>query len=174
MIPGLDKIDRYIACFLPDEKKDTKEWISYILTGETILNPAEFVKKIGELLTSYGQEWKKLFFSILLLFLVSAMLSSFMEAFKSAGSAKAAKLLFLLCELVIVIRVWKGIEEKYPETKVWELVTPYFEKRNINFYVNKCGFKIVEFFNKYHQDPHLKDSDDGFKEEFFRFEKVMK
>lgn len=111
MIPGLDKIDRYIACFLPDEKKDTKEWISYILTGETILNPAEFVKKIGELLTSYGQEWKKLFFSILLLFLVSAMLSSFMEAFKSAGSAKAAKLLFLLCELVIVIRVWKSIEE---------------------------------------------------------------
>ena len=42
----------------------------------------------------------------------------------------------------------KGIEEKYPETKVWELVTPYFEKRNIHFYVNKCGFKIVEFFNK--------------------------
>lgn len=70
--------------------------------------------------------------------------------------------------------VWKGIEEKYPETKVWELVTPYFEKRNINFYVNKCGFKIVEFYNKYHQDPNLKDSDNGFKEEFFRFEKVMR
>lgn len=70
--------------------------------------------------------------------------------------------------------ILKGIEEKYPETKVWELVTPYFEKRNINFYVNKCGFKIVEFFNKYHQYPGLKDSDSGFKEEFFRFEKVMK
>ena len=70
--------------------------------------------------------------------------------------------------------IWKGIEEKYPETKVWGLVTPYFEKRNINFYVNKCGFKIVEFFNKYHKDPNLKDSHGGFKEEFFRFEKVMK
>lgn len=70
--------------------------------------------------------------------------------------------------------IWKGIEEKYPKTKVWELVTPYFEKRNINFYVNKCGFKIVEFYNKYHQDPNFKDSNDGFKEELFRFEKVMK
>ncbi|MCF0147588.1 MAG: GNAT family N-acetyltransferase [Clostridium sp.] len=70
--------------------------------------------------------------------------------------------------------VWKGIEEKYPETKVWELVTPYFEKRNINFYVNKCGFKIVEFFNKYHPYPGFNDSDSEFKEDFFRFEKVMK
>lgn len=69
--------------------------------------------------------------------------------------------------------IWKHIEEKYPKTKVWELVTPYFEKRNINFYVNKCGFHIVEFFNKYHKDKKVGDSNIGFKEEFFRFEKVM-
>ena len=70
--------------------------------------------------------------------------------------------------------IWKGIEEKYPETKVWELVTPYFEKRNINFYVNKCGFKIVEFFNKYHPNPKLKEDENRFKEDFFRFQKIMK
>lgn len=70
--------------------------------------------------------------------------------------------------------IWKAIEEKYPKTKVWELVTPYFEKRNINFYVNKCGFKIVEFFNKYHTDPDFDEPEVGFKEDFFRFEKVMK
>ena len=28
---------------------------------------------------------------------------------------------------------WKAIEAQYPETKVWEVVTPYFEKRNIHF-----------------------------------------
>lgn len=70
--------------------------------------------------------------------------------------------------------VWKQIEEKYPHTKVWEVVTPYFEKRNINFYVNKCGFHIVEFFNKYHKDTRMDDSNEEFKEEYFRFEKVMK
>lgn len=29
-------------------------------------------------------------------------------------------------------KAWKSVEEKYPETKVWETHTPYFEKRNIN------------------------------------------
>lgn len=51
--------------------------------------------------------------------------------------------------------VWSLVEKMYPQTKVWETYTPYFEKRNIHFYVNKCGFKIVEFFNSHHQDPNL-------------------
>ena len=51
------------------------------------------------------------------------------------------------CSKGIGYKAWKAIEEKYPDTKVWETCTPYFEKRNIHFYVNKCGFKIVEYFN---------------------------
>lgn len=75
---------------------------------------------------------------------------------------------------------WKAIEAAYPETKVWTTVTPYFEKRNINFYVNKCGFHIVEFFNQYHlkDGSQVRDSnidDSGLNEvEFFRFEKRIK
>ena len=41
--------------------------------------------------------------------------------------------------------IWNAIEKLYPETKVWETCTPYFDKRNIHFYVNKCKFHIVEF-----------------------------
>lgn len=73
-------------------------------------------------------------------------------------------------------KVWKMIEETYPKTITWQTHTPYFDERNIHFYVNKCGFKIVEFFNKYHNDPanstnpHSPAND----ESFFRFEKVMK
>ena len=55
---------------------------------------------------------------------------------------------------------WCLIEKLYPKVIVWETVTPYFEKRNIHFYVNKCGFHIVEFMRE----------DDG----MFRFKKVMK
>lgn len=47
---------------------------------------------------------------------------------------------------------WCAIEKSYPEVKVWETMTPYFEKRNIHFYVNRCGFHIVEFFNDHHQN----------------------
>ena len=35
---------------------------------------------------------------------------------------------------------WCAVEKLHPEVKVWETVTPYFEKRNIHFYVNRCGF----------------------------------
>ena len=69
-------------------------------------------------------------------------------------------------------KAWKAIEEKYPETKVWETHTPYFEKRNIHFYVNKCGFKIVEYTSEKYHNPHGEDLPSG--EDFFRFEKIMK
>lgn len=71
-------------------------------------------------------------------------------------------------------KAWFAIEARYPETKIWQTHTPYFEKRNIHFYVNICGFKIVEFFNRNHIDLNAPSSD-GIPEidEAFRFEKVM-
>ena len=71
---------------------------------------------------------------------------------------------------------WQTIESHYPDARVWETCTPYFERRNIHFYLNKCNFKIVEFFNEFHREEH--DLTDEFKDintsGFFRFEKVMK
>lgn len=76
---------------------------------------------------------------------------------------------------------WKEVERLFPETLVWETCTPYFETRNIHFYVNKCGFHIVEFFNSKHPDPNDPEpgsySEGESEEEFsgmFRFEKQMK
>lgn len=72
---------------------------------------------------------------------------------------------------------WCAIEKMHLEVKIWEIVTPYFEKRNIHFCVNRCGFHIVEFYNSHHKDPHDPDEyeeKDQFPEGMFRFEKVMK
>jgi len=74
------------------------------------------------------------------------------------------------------LQAWKAIEREYPSTKTWETVTPYFEKRNIHFYVNRCGFKIVEFYNKFHPDPNQRGDQvhqGGEEDEMFRFIKVM-
>ena len=73
---------------------------------------------------------------------------------------------------------WREIEKMYPKVKIWETVTPYFEQRNIHFYVNRCGFHIVEFFNKHHPDPNEKESmdeeiDSQFRDGMFRFEKKI-
>ena len=73
---------------------------------------------------------------------------------------------------------WCAVERLHPEVTVWETVTPYFEKRNIHFYVNRCGFHIVEFYNSRHPDPDDPDMteelDGQFPDGMFRFEKRIK
>lgn len=74
---------------------------------------------------------------------------------------------------------WLAVEALHPETEVWETCTPYFEKRNIHFYVNKCGFKIDAFECEYFTpgrgatDGECHDHDEG-PDEMFHFIKVMK
>ena len=73
-------------------------------------------------------------------------------------------------------KAWELIEKTYPETIVWETCTPYFEKRNIHFYVNKLKFHIVEYYNSKNPDPNMPD-DYNVNDEFdgmFKFEKDMR
>lgn len=63
-----------------------------------------------------------------------------------------------------------------PRGKLWQTLTPYFEKQNIHFYGNRRGFHMVEFSGSHHPDPqHPPGREDAPKEhgvdERFRFEK---
>lgn len=71
--------------------------------------------------------------------------------------------------------IWFKLEELHAKTVVWETCTPYFEKRNIHFYVNVCGFHIVEFFSEKHPMPDMAEDfvGDG-NEGMFVFRKQMK
>ena len=64
---------------------------------------------------------------------------------------------------------WKEVERLHPEIKIWETVTPYFEQRNIHFYVNKLGFHIVEFYTKFLKEKDMPEGMDG----MFRFQKII-
>lgn len=92
---------------------------------------------------------------------------------RTEGARGVLELLFVSPELHscgIGYAAWCAVEALYPDIRVWEACTPYFEKRNIHFYVNRCGFRIVEFYNEKHPDPHEPDCcDDG----MFRFEKRL-
>lgn len=74
-------------------------------------------------------------------------------------------------------KIWKAIEQLHPNTEIWETHMPYYDKRNIHFYVNRCGFKIVEFFNPKHKDSHQTGDTAGNipveNNLFFRFEKEI-
>ena len=58
--------------------------------------------------------------------------------------------------------IWKLIEKKYPSTKKWNTETPGFTKRNHNYYINKCGFKLIKI-----------EYENGFQEENYILEKKM-
>ena len=99
---------------------------------------------------------------------------------KTEGDRGDLELLFVSPEIHskgIGYAAWREVEKMHPEVRVWETCTPYFETRNIHFYVNRCGFHIVEFFNSHHPDPKdpevTDDMGNGYNDGMFRFEKIM-
>lgn len=70
----------------------------------------------------------------------------------------------------LVKMIWDEVEKRHPETIIWETCTPYFDKRNIYFYVNKCGFHIVKFIRKVNEEGFIGDGGEG----MFEFRKYMK
>lgn len=71
-------------------------------------------------------------------------------------------------------KAWRAIEARYPQTITWQTYTPYFERRNIHFYINKCGFRIIAFYNAHHPDPNHPAPGDLPADEGFLFEKAMR
>jgi len=94
------------------------------------------------------------------------------------GNGTVGELAFLYVKVGVQSKgigqsIWKAIEAMHPEIEVWETCTPYFDRRNIHFYINRCGFHAVEFFNEHHPDPNMPeqfDQEDG----LFKFEKKIR
>lgn len=47
----------------------------------------------------------------------------------------------------IGLAAWRVIEKLFPATVVWEASTPWQDKRNLHFYLNKCGFNAVSIYS---------------------------
>ena len=99
---------------------------------------------------------------------------------RTRGNCGELELLFVRPEchsMGIGQAAWRAVERLHPEVRVWETCTPYFETRNIHFYVNRLGFHIVEFFNSHHRDSRDHDTSSSDAHEghdgMFRFEKRM-
>lgn len=66
--------------------------------------------------------------------------------------------------------LWYEMERLFPNTLVWKTCTPYFDQRNLHFYVNKCGFHVVKFIREMNENGFIGDAGGGMLE----FEKEMK
>jgi len=96
-------------------------------------------------------------------------------SFTEGGRRRSLDLLFVDVEAQgngLGAAIWLALENHYPDAEVWETMTPYEDTRNIHFYVNKCGFQIVEFFHPGHPAPHGHTSEgQGPPDLMFAFEK---
>lgn len=107
LIPDIEEFDYFLDKLLPKEQITTMDFVEDVLKGNWVMEPNLFWKYIKEIVTNHMQEWKSLFISTLVLFILAAIVSAFMEAFRTEGIAKAARLFFVMCELVIFLREWK-------------------------------------------------------------------
>lgn len=48
---------------------------------------------------------------------------------------------------------WQAIEKYFPDTKVWYTSTSWLDRRNLHFYLNKCGFVAFSIYGK--EDSYL-------------------
>lgn len=56
------------------------------------------------------------------------------------------------------LEIWVYIENLFPTIRIWKTSTPGYSKRNHNFYVNKCQFKVYKITNSrefYNECYHL-------------------
>jgi hypothetical protein len=42
--------------------------------------------------------------------------------------------------------MWRQVESLYPHVKLWRTETPVSSARNVHFYVDKCGFRVVRTY----------------------------
>ena len=133
---------------------------------------------VGLDIMKYGLFWKDDYFYAPRFYLFLA-LDVVMYVF-TAACALAVSAILRLQDMEIKYKDMqqkKTVEELHPEIRIWETITPYFEKRNIHFYVNRCGFQIVEFWNKHFHGPEIPEEEAGNwheDDEMFLFRKVIR
>ena len=101
--PELNRLDSFLRDLLPGQSIETMDLIEDVLKGNWVLDPMLLWKYIQSCINAYISDWKKLFVSLLVLFILSAVVTSFLSAFQNTQVSKAAEFFFLLCQLTILI-----------------------------------------------------------------------
>ena len=103
ILPELDQLDSFLRNSLPGKSVHTMDLIKGVLQGNWVLEPMLIWRYIRSYACDYISDWKKLFISLLALFILSAVVTSFLSAFQNTQAAKTTEFFFLLCQLTILI-----------------------------------------------------------------------
>ena len=109
ILPDLSVLDNLLRDLLPGRTTDSMDFIEDVLKGNWALDPALFWRYIAGTITGAFDDWRRLFVSVLVLFILVALVSNPMSALKNEGAAKAAKTFFIVCQLVVLINAFHEV-----------------------------------------------------------------
>lgn len=109
ILPDLSVLDNLLRDLLPGRTTDSMDFIEDVLKGNWALDPALFWRYIAGTITGVFDDWRRLFVSVLVLFILVALVSNMMSALKNEGAAKAAKTFFIVCQLVVLINAFHEV-----------------------------------------------------------------
>ncbi len=109
ILPDLSILDKLLRELLPGRNTDSMDFIKDVLMGNWALDPGLFWRYLAGTVTGVFEGWKRLFISVLVLFILVALVSNLMSALKNEGAAKAAKTFFILCQLVVLINAFHEV-----------------------------------------------------------------
>ena len=110
ILPDLSMVDRLLENLIPGRHLQTKQLIENMLKGNWVLEPRVFWLYVKEIIENGLGEWKHLFISVLVLFILSAVLHSLMTAFHNDGMAKMTRLFFVLCQFAVLLNAFSNIK----------------------------------------------------------------
>lgn len=109
ILPDLSILDKLLRELLPGKNTDSMSFIKDVLMGNWALDPGLFWRYLAGTVIGVFDGWKRLFISVLVLFILVALVSNLMSALKNEGAAKAAKTFFILCQLVVLINAFHEV-----------------------------------------------------------------
>lgn len=116
ILPDLSMVDRLLENLIPDRQLNTQQLIENMLKGNWVLEPKVLWMYLKEIIESGLGEWKHLFISILVLFILSAVLNSLMTAFNNNGMAKMTRLFFIFCQFAVLLNAFNNIKNIVADT----------------------------------------------------------
>lgn len=109
ILPDLGMVDKLLRELLPQKNISSMSFMEDVLKGNWVLEPDLFWQYLREAALGMMADWKRLFVSILVLFIAAAVVNGFLSAFKNDGAAHAARTFFVLCELLVLVNAFKEI-----------------------------------------------------------------
>ena len=109
ILPDMDVLDEFLEDLLPQENVHAIDLIGDVLKGDWVLEPRLFWDYVVGNVSGYVEQVKTIFVSILVLFILSAVISSFLEALKNESTAKMAKMFFILCQLILLLYTFREV-----------------------------------------------------------------